>query len=155
MPRQFAKTETPGLVTERWTMRAVGPSAFRVIRNLALALLIVGWLALGRADVGAAAVGNCARFASPHGSDRASGTLRHPYATPSRLIQSLRPGQIGCLRAGVYREDLTVRRGGAPGRPIVLRSYPGERATITGRIYLTRGAAYTTISSLTLVGPEI
>ena len=136
-------------------MRVVGPSIVRVIRNTALVLLVLGGLALGRADVGAAAAGACDRFASPHGSDRASGTLRHPFATPSRLIRSLRPGQIGCLLAGVYREDLTIRRGGAPGRPIVLRSYQGERATIVGRIYLARGAAYTTISYLALVGREL
>lgn len=107
------------------------------------------------ADVSAATTPTCDRVASPHGSDQSSGTSRHPFATPARLIQSLLPGQVGCLRAGVYRQDLTIRRGGAPGRPIVLRSYPSEHATIVGRVYLARGAAYTTIAYLTLVGREL
>lgn len=125
-------------------------TAFRGLSVAALSFLI-----LAGYGVGTAAANTCDRIASPHGSDRGSGTLRHPFATPNRLVQSLRPGQTGCLRAGVYGQDLTIRRGGAPGLPIVLRSYPGERATIVGRVYLARGAAYTTLSHLTLVGREV
>jgi len=127
-------------------------TAFRVLRVAALSWLFLYVVVSG---AGAAATKTCNRFASPHGSDRASGTLRHPFATPNRLVRSLRPGQTGCLRGGVYRQDLTIRRGGAPGHPIVLRSYPRERATIVGRVYLARGAAYTTLLALTLVGREI
>ena len=125
-------------------------TAFRVLPVVALSCLI-----FSAYSAGALAARTCDRFASPNGSDEASGSLRHPFATPSRLARSLRPGQTGCLRAGVYRQDLTIRRGGAPGLPIVLRSYPGERATIVGRVYLARGAADTTLSDLTLVGLEV
>jgi len=130
----------------------MGRSTLRVLRVAVLSLLIVGSAAAG---AGAAAGQTCDLVASTHGSDQASGSIRHPFATPSRLVASLGPGQTGCLRGGVYRQDVTVRRGGKPGDPIALRSYPGERATIIGRIYLARGAAYTTISHLKLVGLEV
>jgi parallel beta-helix repeat protein len=133
-------------------LRAVGTSARRVIQIAALTLLS---LSASGVSAAASSASPCDKFASPHGSDRASGTIAHPFATPSRLISSLRPGQTGCLRGGVYRQDVTVRRGGASGRPIVLRSYPGQRATIVGRLYLARGARYTTIAYLTLVGREL
>ncbi len=45
----------------------------------------------------------CDRFASPAGSDRASGTANHPVSTPGELIRRLQPGQVGCLRPGRYR----------------------------------------------------
>ena len=44
----------------------------------------------------------CDKLASPSGSDGGTGTLGDPYATPKKLIDSLAPGQTGCLRAGTY-----------------------------------------------------
>lgn len=125
-------------------------TAFRALPVAALSCLI-----LFVYGAGAATANTCDRVASPGGSDQASGTLGQPFATPNRLVQSLLPGQTGCLRAGVYQQDVTIRRGGAPGLPILLRSYPGERAMIVGRVYVARGAPYTTLSDLTLVGREV
>ena len=39
-----------------------------------------------------------------------------PHATVAKLANSLRPGQTGCLRAGVYRGRVKIRRGGAARR---------------------------------------
>ncbi len=49
---------------------------------------------------------------------------------------------------------LTIRRGGTAVDPTVLRSFPGTRATLVGRLVLARSAAYTVISNLRLVGLE-
>jgi parallel beta helix pectate lyase-like protein len=76
----------------------------------------------------------CDRVASPGGSDRARGTLKRPFATVGRLIASLRPGRTGCLRAGRYTENVVIRRGGTPQRPITLRSFPRASATVVGTI---------------------
>ena len=58
--------------------------------------------------------------------------------TAQQLLDSLRPGETGCLRGGTYRSSrgyvLNARRGGAPGAPITLRSFPGERARLVGII---------------------
>ena len=61
-----------------------------------------------------------------------------------RLVDSLRPGQTGCLRKGVYTQR-TVRvkgRSGTASNPITLRSYPGERAEIRGSIKVADDANY-------------
>lgn len=94
----------------------------------------------------------CGRVASPSGWDGAAGTLSHPYRTVRRLVASLAAGETGCLRAGVYSEDVAIRHGGTASAPMIVRSYPGESATIVGRLYLARGADYTAISDLKLVG---
>ncbi len=107
---------------------------------------------------------NCDLYAARHGSDRASvlhrrarhhrgrpGTLRNPFASPQRLSQALRPGQTGCLRSGTYNiaPQLRFNHGGSPGRPITLRSTPGEHATLHGGpVYIPAGSSYVSLVGL-------
>jgi hypothetical protein len=94
----------------------------------------------------------CTTFASPFGSDAASGSRSAPFRTAQKLADSLSLGEAGCLRAGTYRGNVTLRRGGAPGRRATLKSYPAERARILGRLWITESADFVTISSLDLDG---
>lgn len=72
----------------------------------------------------------CARFASPTGSNSSPGTLARPYRTVQKLVDTLGPGQTGCLRGGRYRQgEVTIRRHG-----IRLTSYRGKGATLIGRL---------------------
>jgi parallel beta-helix repeat protein len=64
-----------------------------------------------------------------------------------RLLRSLRAGQTGCLRGGVYRGEVKVT-----SSHVKLRSYPGETATIDGRLWVTRGARDVLIADLHLDG---
>ena len=98
----------------------------------------------------------CDKVAAPNGSDSAGGTAGAPYRTAQKVADSLAAGQTGCLRAGIYDEDLTVRRGGGAGAPVTIRSYPGERARVVGRLWIARTADYVTIAQLDLdgVNPE-
>ncbi len=89
----------------------------------------------------------CSLVASPSGSDGAAGTVTAPLRTAQKLTDSLAPGQTGCLRAGTYYENLRIT---SPG--ITLRSYPGETATVVGRMYLVAGANGVTITHLDLNG---
>src|SRR4051794_37541802 len=70
----------------------------------------------------------CSKVASPSGSDSAAGTEAAPFHTANKLVRSLSAGDVGCLRAGTYAEDVTVTSGGAANAPVTLTSYPGERA---------------------------
>jgi parallel beta-helix repeat protein len=94
----------------------------------------------------------CDKVAAPTGSDSANGLPATPLRTVGALANGLAPGQVGCLRAGVYSGGLRVNHGGAAGSPIGLRSYPGEHATITGRIYVPAGSNYVTFEGLSLDG---
>jgi Right handed beta helix region len=89
----------------------------------------------------ASAAAPCDLVASPAGSDAASGSPAAPFRTVQKLADSLPAGRTGCLRGGTYAATsaglaLRVGRGGAPRAPIVLRSWPGERAVIAGATYV-------------------
>jgi hypothetical protein len=72
------------------------------------------------------------------------------------LLDTLGPGDTGCLGAGTYVGDVTVTHGGRAGARIVLRSAPGDgpRATVRGRLLINRSAPFLTLSGLRLVGVE-
>jgi parallel beta helix pectate lyase-like protein len=89
----------------------------------------------------------CTKFASPTGSDSASGSLAAPYATAQKLVSSLGSGQIGCLRAGTYTQDVSIANAG-----ITLTAYQGEQATLVGRLYVRAGADNVTVTGLNLDG---
>jgi parallel beta-helix repeat protein len=90
-----------------------------------------------------------------HGS--ACSRVASPGHSVESLVRSLRPGQTGCLRGGEYAQDVRVGNGGRPGARITLRSYPGERATIRGRLYVAPGGDFVTIAGLRLnsVGEDL
>jgi nitrous oxidase accessory protein NosD len=88
-----------------------------------------------------AAAADCDRVASP-----GSG------AAVERLLRSLDPGQIGCLRGGAYRGSIELATRGTAREPITLRSYPGETARLIGRLWLNRKSAYVVIRGLELNG---
>ena len=94
----------------------------------------------------------CDKVAAPSGSDSANGSPATPLRTTGALANGLAPGQVGCLRAGVYGGGLRVNHGGVAGAPIGLRSYPGEHAVITGRIYVPAGSNYVSFEGLSLDG---
>ena len=94
-------------------------------------------VAVAAAPAGAA----CDKFASPRGSN-----------VVAKLANSLRPGQTGCLRAGVYRGRVRVRKGGRPGAPTTIRSAPGKRATVRGRLWVANSANHVVFRQLYLNG---
>ena len=100
--------------------------------------------ALSVLPASAIAADRCDQVASP-GSD-----------TAQQLLDSLRPGETGCLHGGVYASSrdnvLYPRRGGAPDAPLTLRSYPGERARLVGIIDIRHGSDYITLSGLDIEG---
>jgi hypothetical protein len=94
----------------------------------------------------------CTRIASTDGSDSAPGTEAQPYRTAQRLVDSLAPGETGCLRAGTYAENVTISGSGSAGAPLTITSSPGERATIAGKLWVPDSANFVTVSSLNLDG---
>jgi nitrous oxidase accessory protein NosD len=69
-----------------------------------------------------------------------------------RLVDSLKPGQVGCLRQGTYHGSVSIHRAGRPGRPITLRPLPGARARVVGALMVTRRAANVIVRGLYLDG---
>lgn len=97
----------------------------------------------------------CTLFAGPAGEDDSPGTQARPFETAQKLVSSLRPGETGCLRGGRYggRDPVVeFERGGRPGRPITLRSFPGERATLVGIVIVPEGSSHVTLAALDIEG---
>jgi parallel beta-helix repeat protein len=107
------------------------------LKHLTLALLLALLLGSGPMEgvvPAAPRVGiskhSCTRFAAPTGRDASAGTFSQPFRTVQKLVDSLGPGQAGCLRRGTYRQpQVTIS---SPG--IRLTSYRGERGTVVGRL---------------------
>jgi hypothetical protein len=71
-----------------------------------------------------------------------------------RLVDSLAPGETGCLRDGTYTQGgVRFNHGGRAGAPIRLTSYPGERARLVGGfVYVPHGQDHVIVSDLDIVG---
>ena len=72
-------------------------------------------------------------FVSPAGNDTNPGTILRPFRTIARGIEIVQAGDVLSLRAGVYVESVKIAgKHGTLSRRIVIRSYPGEQASIDG-----------------------
>jgi parallel beta-helix repeat protein len=63
------------------------------------------------------------------------------------LVDSLSPGQTGCLRAGLYEGNVKVSTSG-----ITLTRYASDKATVKGRFWIADGADNVTVEGLYLDG---
>ncbi|HUO38467.1 MAG TPA: right-handed parallel beta-helix repeat-containing protein [Mycobacterium sp.] len=149
----------------RWEASAAawgGPRAGAAVhraRRLLTLLLPLALVVLGHAPGAsssplepAATPAACTLVASPSGSDSASGSSSAPFQTVQKLVDSLASGQTGCVRQGTYYENVRIAHGGVAGAPVTLTSYPGETATIVGRMYVVEGANYVSVTGLDLNG---
>ena len=96
----------------------------------------------------------CDLMAAPDGDDGADGSSDRPFRTAQQLMQSLQPGQTGCLAAGEYTGGLQLTSGGSDGRPITLAAADptAERPRLLGRIVIEDSANDLVISGLNLNG---
>jgi len=129
--------------------------ALSVRRIATLAALSAAALASAGAGTSSASDPSCTRVAAPGGSNSAAGTESAPFATAQRLVDSLGAGDVGCLRQGTYNENVTLNHGGSgDSSRVVIKSYDGERATISGRLYVPDRSNYVTIEQLNLDGHD-
>lgn len=83
-----------------------------------------------------AAGGRPEYFVAPDGTPEGRGTRGAPWDL--RSVLSVRhpvpPGSVVWLRGGTYRGPQVCKLSGEPGRPVILRAFPGERATIDAHV---------------------
>lgn len=120
--------------------------SFSAARILLASAALLGGLALAAT---APASGSCSFVAAPDGSDAASGNEEQPFGSAQALVDSLQPGQTGCLRSGTYAADSQVKIS-TPG--VRLMSYPGEQATLRTRLWVAREGDGVTVADLALDG---
>lgn len=87
-------------------------------------------------------------YVSPNGSSGAAGTRSSPWDLASVLSGSrnVRPGDTVWVLGGTYRGAFVNYLNGSPSQQVVVRQYPGARATIDG--YLVVLGSYVTFQGL-------
>jgi uncharacterized protein YjdB len=80
-------------------------------------------------------------YVSPEGSSAGTGAIDRPWDLQTALSHpsSILAGDTIWLRGGTYRGEFRSRLTGTATAPIVVRQYPGERATIDGSLTTERG----------------
>ena len=73
-------------------------------------------------------------YVAPNGSPSGDGSRERPWDLRTALghPSAVRPGDTIWVRGGTYRGSFQSSLRGSASAPIVLRAYPGERATIDG-----------------------
>lgn len=69
-------------------------------------------------------------YLAAKGDDAAAGSKEHPWATFSRALSALKPGELLYVRGGDYAQPFTINRSGEPGRPIIITACPGETVRV-------------------------
>jgi hypothetical protein len=77
-------------------------------------------------------------YVAASGSPSGDGSAAHPWDLATALAggHGVAPGDTIWVRGGTYRGEFTNWLDGQSGRNIVVRQYPGERATIDGDVVL-------------------
>jgi hypothetical protein len=73
-------------------------------------------------------------FAKPDGAGDCTVNKPCSLATAISDKSPVRPGDTLWLRGGGYKGPLIAKLAGAEGKPVTVRQYPGERATIDGNL---------------------
>jgi nitrous oxidase accessory protein NosD len=123
-----------------------GPRRLSARVGLASLAALASWAALAGP---ASAADGCDLVAAPGGSDSATGSEADPLRTAQVLLDSLEPGATGCLRAGTYSADDTIK---VATPDVTLMSYPGERAKVVGRFWVAKEGHGATVAGLDLDG---
>lgn len=71
-------------------------------------------------------------YVAPWGSNSNPGTFAQPWASIDYAAMMAHAGDTIVIRGGIYEEWVETRRSGAPGAPITIRAYPGERPILDG-----------------------
>jgi PKD repeat protein len=125
---RFLRAGSPRLPGEETGPRAVA------LRREATPRVLLRWAFLTAAVLAAASAARATDFyAAPGGSSSGTGSISSPWDLQTALNQTVAgPGDTIWLRGGVYHGTYTSYLNGTSTAPIVVRQYPGERATIDG-----------------------
>jgi len=84
------------------------------------------------APTAAFATGGTTYYVAKNGSDTSPGTSSAPLRTIGAAALLAQPGDTVVVRAGVYREEIVLPRGGTSAAPITYEAETGAAVTITG-----------------------
>ncbi len=97
----------------------------------------------------------CTMYVASRTGDNANDGSEHaPLRTVTAAVNRAGAGDSICL-TGTFVEDLTIRSGGTRSAPLVLRSAPGTRATVRGRMWISDTANDVVVQGLKIDGRNL
>jgi hypothetical protein len=66
----------------------------------------------------------------PQASDNNPGTPDRPFKSINRAVKELKPGDVLLIKAGEYRESVTINVNGTPEKPISIQAFPGDEGKV-------------------------
>jgi hypothetical protein len=75
----------------------------------------------------------CTHYVALDGDDDNPGTQENPWTTLQHAADVAQPGDVVCLREGVYHQYTELTRSGAPRQPITYAATPGETVWLDGQ----------------------
>jgi len=99
-----------------------------------------------------------AHFVAPKGDDTAAGTKNAPWASLRRAWEQARPGDVIFLRGGECRWKRRVELrggGGAPGRPVTIAAYPGEKVVLRSNVLFWNSSAHFRVIGIEFAGASL
>jgi len=77
-------------------------------------------------------------YVATNGDDTNPGTIEAPFKTIQHAVSAVRPGDIVNIRAGTYRETVTLDNiNGAENNPITFKNYNSENVILSGTTEIT------------------
>jgi hypothetical protein len=106
----------------------VGADGFiRAFAKLSLLLLLFPLLSI------TGIAGAATYYVAPGGSDRGAGTSNAPWATFSKAMTVLKPGDLLLIKDGTYYQSLDITASGMKGSPITIKAENDGQAVIDGQ----------------------
>ncbi len=104
------------------------------LTRLVRIFLVLGLAAsLQASPAGALTLAACTHYVATTGSNTNPGTLKAPWKTIQKAANTVRAGNVVCVRAGIYAEAVSINvSGSAVGGYITFQSYPNEKAILDG-----------------------
>ena len=82
-------------------------------------------------------------YVAPDGDDNNDGSNAAPYATFSQANNMLTAGDTLIVKAGVYRQTMTISKSGTASQPIVIKAESDAKVVISGTEPVTGWGTYT------------
>ena len=72
-------------------------------------------------------------YVSPSGNDKNAGTIKKPFKTIGKALDTINKGDTVYIRGGIYNEQLNVKTSGTEKSPICIRNYENESVVVDGK----------------------
>ena len=95
---------------------------------------------------------SCTRYVATSGDDGNTGTFESPWRTLQHAADVAQAGDIVCVHAGAYSEDVAFSGSGTAEAAITFAAAPGETVTVQGSLTLAPGTSHLQLIGFALQG---